>query len=163
MKKLGIIILVLLFVIGCSNEDETKQVVSKHEKKIEEQQKEIQKLEDELQQVKTEYSVFLQQADNKSRAIMRLIANGKFEELKKEYQVEFEVTDDALDFGVPESNIPFRIDLARHPMFVSSFNKHSEAKEISYYIDNLETEERTLITMHFDKDGTFNFIFLGDR
>ena len=149
--------------MGCSNEDEMNQIVNEHKNKIEAQKKEIQKLEEELQQVKTDYSVFLQQADNKSRVIMRLIANSKFEELKKEYNVEFEVKDNAIDFGVPESNIPFRIDLARHPMFISSFNKHSEATEISYYIDDLETEERTLITMHFDKDGTFKFIFLGDR
>ena len=153
----------MLFVVGCSNEDEMNRIVTKHENKIEEQQKQIQKLEEELQQVKTDYSIFLQQTDNKFRVIMRLIANGKFEELEKEYNVHFEVKDDVIDFGVPESNTPFRIELAKHPIFISSFNKHSEASEISYYIDNFETEERTLITMHFDKDDTFEYIFVGDR
>lgn len=136
-------------VLGTEDDDD---------KKKDEIKKKIQKLEAEVQQVKT-----LQQADNRSRVIMLLIANGKFEELKKEFNVLFEVKDGAIDFGVPDSNTPFRIDLARHPMFISSFNNHYEATEISYYIDNLETEERTLITMHFDKDDTFKYIFVGDR
>ena len=164
MKKLGVFLISVLLVTGCSNkEDDMNQIVSKYESQIEDLQRENQDLKDEIQQVKSDYSTFLQQTDNKSRSIMRLIAEGKFDQLKNEYNVKFEIKDGAIDFGVPESNSPFRIELAKHPMFISSFNKHSDGTEISYYIDNLETEERTLITMSYDKEDAFKFIFVGDR
>ena len=43
---------------------------------------------------------------------MRLISEGKLEELKQEYHVEFEVKENQIIFGQPEFNSPFPIEWA---------------------------------------------------
>ncbi|MEZ7173017.1 septum formation initiator family protein [Sporosarcina sp. OR05] len=92
MKRILAFAFILLFVVGCSNDDKLNQTVIKYENKIENQEKEIQELKEENEQLKTdiaEYSSYLQVADRQSRNIMGYISDGKFEELKKEYNVEF--------------------------------------------------------------------------
>ena len=166
MKRICAFILILLLVVGCSDEDDMKQSVSKYESQIENQKKEIQVLKEENEQLKTDnadYSSYLQEADRNSRRIMRFISEGKFEELKNEYNVDFEVKNGEIDFGIPVGNLPFRIDLAGYPMFIASFSKHPDGTDINYFIDDPEKEERHLINMSFDKDMGFEFIFAGGR
>ena len=162
--KIGILLFILLCVVGCSNKDEMNGLVSKYEGQIENQQKEIAELEGNIEQLKVEsagYSSNLQQADRESRKIMRFISEGKFEELKKENNIEFEVKDGSIVFAVPESNSPFPLELAGYPMFIASFSKHPNGTDINYFVDDLEVEKRHLINMSFDKNMKFKFIFVG--
>lgn len=155
-----------LCVVGCSNKNEMNELVTKYEDQIEKQQVQIQKLKEDSEQLKTEYadySVYLQQADRESRRIMRFILEGKFEELKKEYNVDFEIKDGSLVFDLPKSNSPFLINLAGNPMFIASFSKHPNGTDINYYIDDLNDEKRHLINLSFDKNMNFEFIFVGDK
>ncbi|MFY3792315.1 hypothetical protein ACOQFO_11635 [Ureibacillus sp. MALMAid1270] len=104
MKKLGVFIFILFIVGGCSEKDEINQLTTKYEnqfgeqqKKIKEQQKEIERLKEEIEVYKLvpdiNYRQSLQVADREARIIMRLISKGKFDELKREYDVKFEVKD----------------------------------------------------------------------
>lgn len=166
MKRIWAFAFILLIVVGCSNDDKLNQTVKKYENKIENQEKEIQELKEENEQLKTdiaEYSSYLQVADRQSRNIMGYISDGKFEELKNEYNVEFNLKDDKIDFGVPESNLPFPIKLAGYPMHIASFSMHPDGVDINYFIYDLEKEESHLINMSFDKDREFEFIFFGGR
>ena len=140
------------------------QSVTKYESQIENQKKEIRELKEENEQLKTDladYNSYLQVGDSNSRRIMRLISEGKFEELKNEYNVDFEVKNGEIDFGVPEGNLPFRIDLAGYPMVISYINKHPKGTEITYFI--YEKEDSHSITMSFDKDMEFEFIYAAGR
>lgn len=173
LNKLGLLIFILLFVGGCSDEDKINQLTSKYEnqleelrKEMQEQQKEIEELKEEIEEYKlvpdVTYRLSLQEADREARKIMRLISDGKFEELKKEYDVEFEVKDDAVKFGVPESNTPFPIEWASNFMFIANFIKHPDGMDISYFISNPKNERNELIDMSFEKDMKLKFIFVGD-
>lgn len=171
MNKIGVLFLFLLICSGCSNGNEMNQLISQYEGKIEEQQEiikeqqnEIQELKEEIEQLNSEadYGSSLQIADRESRRIMRFISEGKFDELKKEYNVEFEVKDGAIHFGEPEYNIPFKIELAGYPMFIASFSNFSEGTDINYFIDEPGGDERHLINMSFDKDMKFEYIFEGE-
>lgn len=165
----------MLFVVGCSEKEELNKLVTNYESKIEEQQKKIQEQQTEIQELKEEidnlnsekanyadYGSYLQVADRESRRIMRFISEGKFDELKKEYNVEFEVKDGAIHFSEPEYNIPFQIELAGYPMSIASFSNFSEGTDINYFIDEPGGEERHLINMSFDKDMKFEYIFEGE-
>lgn len=173
MKKLGLIFFTLLVVGGCSEKDEIDQLATKYENQLEEQQKEIQEQQKEIGKLKEEIEAYklvpdinyrssLQEADREGRKIMRLISEGKFEELKREYNVKFEVTDDAIDFGVPDSNAPFPIELASNFMYIANFIKYPDGMDISYFISNPNNEKSELIHMSFGKDMKFKFIFVGD-
>ncbi|MEI4770932.1 hypothetical protein WAX74_15015 [Psychrobacillus sp. FJAT-51614] len=164
MKKIWAFILILLCLAGCSNKDEMNVLMAKYESQIGNQQEEIQELKKEIKQLETEYADYssnLQQADYESRRIMRFISESEFDELKKEYNIEFEVKDGAIDFGVPESNSSFPIELAGNPMFIASLSKFPEGTDINYFVDDLENEKRHLINVSFDKDMKFEFIFVG--
>jgi len=163
---MGGFLLFLLLVGGCSNADDVTQLVTKYESQIENQNKEIQELKEENNQLKSDlanYSSYLQAADGNSRKIMSFISEGKFEELKNEFSVNFEVQDGEIDFGLPENNLPFPIELAGYPMHIASFSIHPDGADINYFIYDLEKEESHLINMSFDKDMEFEFIFVGGR
>ena len=163
---MGGFLLFLLFVGGCSNTDDVTQLVSKYESQIDEQKVEIKELKEENERIKTDladYNSYLQVADRSSRRIMRLMSEGKFEELKNEFNVEFEVKNGEIDFGVPEGNLPFPIELAGYPMHIASFSIHPDGADINYFIYDLEKEESHLTNMSFDKDMDFEFIFVGGR
>lgn len=164
MKKTGIIIFILLFVIGCSNNEDSKSLVTDYEAQIEMQQKEIKELEEELKKVKSDYSVYLQEFDGTSRNILRLIKDGQYDKLRLDYNVDFEVSDGELIFDAPKdvAGAPFPIRFADEPMFIAFFNMQPESTEIGYYIEDLEKQERLLITFIFDKDKKFQYIFIGD-
>lgn len=170
---MGLLIFILLFVGGCSDEDEINQLTTKYENQLEEKRKEMQDQQEEIEELKEEieeyklvpdgnYRSSLQVADREARKIMRLISDYKFEELKKEYNVEFEVKDDAVDFGVPESNTPFPIELASSFMYIANFIKHPDGMDISYFISNPKNERSELIHMSLEEDMKFKFIFVGD-
>lgn len=119
--------------------------LEKYESQIENQNKEIQELKEENEQLKTDladyerqvadYRTVLQEGDRNSRAVMRLISEGKFEELKKEFNAEFEVKNGEIDFGKPKDNMPFRVDLAGYPMSISYTHKRpNDDTDIAYYI-----------------------------
>lgn len=170
---MGGFLLFLLFVGGCSNADDVTQLVSKYESQIENQNKEIQELKEENEQLKTDLAFYeqqladyrsdLQQGDRNSRAVMRLISEGKFEELKKEFNAEFEVKDGKIDFGKPEGNFPFSVDLAGYPMTISYTHKRPNGNnDVTYYI-YAEDDYTHLIHMNFDKDWNLESILVGDR
>ena len=169
MKRIWVFIIILLFVAGCSNEDNS---VSKSQ--IENKEKEIQELKEENEQLKTDLAYYerqladhrtvLQEGDSNSRAVMRLISEGKFEELKKNFNAEFEVKNGEIDFGKPEGNFPFRVELAGYPMSISYTHKHPNGDtDVTYYIYDYEIDGSHLITVNFDKDWELEFIFVGDK
>ncbi|RPJ94970.1 hypothetical protein CW357_12880 [Rummeliibacillus sp. TYF005] len=164
MKKC-ILICILLFAFGCSNkEDKKNSSDTANDTQIENQQKEIQKLKVELKEVKDDYSVHLQQFDGTSRNIMWLITDGKYEEIKRSYNVGFEVKDGKIIFALPKNveSAPFLIKQAKLPMSIAYFNREPESTEIGYYLDDLKNEERYLISVLFDNDGKFKYILVGD-
>ncbi|MBB4825890.1 outer membrane murein-binding lipoprotein Lpp [Sporosarcina luteola] len=163
MKRVWIVVFILLFLFGCSNKNDMDQL-GKEESQFENLNKEIQKLKEENEQLKTDLSDYnndLQVGDRASRRIMSLISKGKFEELKTEFNVEFEVKNGEIDFGVPEGNIPFRVDLGGYPMSISYINKHPDGVELTYFI--YEKEDSHSVTMSFDKDMKFQFIYAAGR
>ena len=171
---MGGFLLFLLVLGGCSNADDVNQLVSKYDSQIENQNKEIIELKEENEQLKTDLAYYerqladyrsdLQRGDRNSRAVMRLISEGKFEELKKDFNAEFEVKDGKIDFGKPEGNFPFRVDLAGNFMTISYTHKHPNGDtDVTYYIYDYEIDGSHLITVNFDKDWGLKFIFVGDR
>ena len=108
------------------------------------------------------YITSLQETDRGARRVMKLISEGKFEELKKEYNVDFEVKDDAIHFGEPESNSPFQIELASNSMYIANFLKGKNDVQIGYFIYNPNYDRSDLIYMSFDNEMNFLSIFVGD-
>lgn len=162
-----------MFVGGCSNKEEIAQLTNKYENQLEEQRKKIQVQQKEIEELKekieenklvpdSNYRSSLQETDREARKIMRLISEGKFEDLKKEYNVNFTVKDDVIDFGVPESNSPFPIEWASSFMYIANFTKHLDGMDISYFISISEHERSELIHMSFEKDLKLKYIFVGD-
>ena len=173
MKKLSLFFLILLIVGGCSEKDETDQLMTEYENQldekqriIQEQQKEIKELKEAIEAFKfipdTNYISSLQEIDRGARRVMQLISEGKFEELKNEYNVEFEVKGDVIDFGEPESNSPFSIELASNFMYIANFIKSEHDMQIGYFIYNPNYDRADLIYMSFDNDMNFKSIFVGD-
>lgn len=173
MKKIWAFVFILLFVVGCSNEDNMNQIVTKYENQIENQRKENQELKEENEQLKTDladyetqladYSTDLKVGDVNSRRIMRLISEGKFEEVKKEFNAEFEVKDGKIYFDTPKDNEPFHVDLAGYPMSISlTHRRPNGGRDIAYYI-YAKDDNSHLIYMTFDKDWNFETIFVGDK
>ena len=161
MKKI-LILGILLFLVGCSNEEDYTAIIADYEEQIDTLKKENEKLKDELLETTIDSSS-LQTTDRNSRRIMSLIAKEDFETLRTEYGVKFEVEDDLIHFKEPPDNIPFPINLAGQPMFIGFFNKHAEATEISYYITTPDTGDYALAVFHFDKEGKFKHIIYGTR
>ena len=155
--------LILLFLVGCSNEEDYTAIISDYEEQIITLKKENEKLKDELLEMQGDYSSSLQTTDRDSRRIMSLIAKEDFETLRTEYGDVFEVKDDFIHFKEPAHNMPFAINLAGQPMFIGFFNKYSEGIQISYYIDNPDRDDYVLAVFSYDKEGKFEYILLGDR
>ena len=173
MKKLGVFIFILLIVGGCSEKNEKNQLTTKYENQLEEQQKKIQEQQKEIERLKEEIEVYklvpdvnyrqsLQVADREARIIMRLISEGKFDELKREFDVKFEVKDGEIDFGVPKNNAPFPIEWASNFMYIGNFIKGPDSIDISYFIYNPTHDRSEIIYMTFDNDMKFQFIYVGD-
>ena len=153
----------MLFLVGCSNEEDYSALIADYEEQIDTLKKENEKLKDELLKMKEDYSSSLQTTDRDSRRIMSLIEKKDFETLRTEYGAAFEVKDGLIHFKDPPDNIPFPINLAGQPMFIGFFNKHAEATEISYYITTPDTGDYALVVFHFDKEGKFRHIIFGTR
>ena len=162
MKKI-LILGILLFLVGCSDEEDYDALIADYEEQIDTLKKENENLKDELLEMKDVYGSSLQTTDRNSRRIMSLIAKKDFETLRSEFGVKFEVEGDLIHFKDPADNIPFPINLAGQPMFIGFFNKHSEATEISYYITTPDTGEYAMTVFHFDKEGKFKHIIFGTR
>ena len=161
MKKI-LILGILFFLVGCSNEEEYVALIADYEEQIDNLQKENEKLKDELLETTIDSSS-LQTTDRDSRRIMSLIAKEDFETLRTEYGDVFEVEDNFVHFKEPASNTPFAINLAGQPMFIGFFNKYSEGTQISYYINNPDKDDYVLAVFSYDKKGKFEYIFLGGR
>ena len=93
---------------------------------------------------------------------MQLISQGKFEEIKREHNIEFEIKDNHLVFNEPEFNSPFNIELASNSMHIASFINQPEGTEIGYFIYNQKADRNDLIYMYFDKNMKFKSIYVGD-
>lgn len=167
MRKFHLIFFILLITVGCTQKDEIEQLTIKYEEQLEEQQKIIEELREEIEEKKLvpdgSYRSSLQEADREARKIMQLIAEKKFDELKKEYNIDFEVNGDEIDFGVPEWNLPFPIEWVSNFMYIANFIKHDDGRmDISYFITNSERDKSELIHLSFGADLQFKFIFVGD-
>ncbi|MFJ7734498.1 hypothetical protein ACIQXF_21860 [Lysinibacillus sp. NPDC097231] len=167
MRNLGfsIIFCFLLLLIGCTNDDGeiNSSILDDYEAQIDELKKENESLKEEIQKLNSDYSVYLQRADETSRHIMKLISEKKFDQLKTEYGAEFEVSDGKIIFTKANdiNSAGFPLEQATLPMFVANLNIQSEAIEIGYYLDDLKIE-RYLVTFIYDKDGKFQYIYIGD-
>ena len=169
MRRLGLLIILIFLLAGCSNKKENTALVSQYETLINEQQETILELEKELEQIKAEYelmkreladyTVGLQFFDINSRKIMQLIYNNQYEKLKKDYNVEFEVKDGSINF-TSLKDAPFPVALAGLPMSFAFYNKQPESTEIGYYLD--DNDKRYLVAFLYGKDNSFKHIFLGD-
>nr|WP_106779204.1 hypothetical protein [Lysinibacillus timonensis] len=124
---LGVILSLLLFLIGCSNNE-----IDELKKKNQILKEENQSLNKELAKLNSDYSVYLQHLDSTSRDIMKLINEEQFEQLKKDYNVEFEVNDGKMMFITPDevSSAGFPIKQANLPMFISNVNINPKLQEI---------------------------------
>lgn len=155
--KFGIILCFLLLLTACTDAQKTSEY---DETRFNDLEKENEHLKEEI----SDYSVYLQNADGTSRRILRLISEGEFEQLKSEYNADFEVSNGQLIFTkLDKPNAGFPIEQANLPMFVAYLNMQSEFIEIGYFLDDLNTDERYSITFSYDKDGNFKYIFVGDN
>ncbi|MDN4494492.1 hypothetical protein [Ureibacillus aquaedulcis] len=165
MKILKVIITfsMLGFLIDCSNKEESSSAQD-NTTQIDKLKEENQKLKDELQQLNSDYSVYLQQFDSTSRTIIRLIKEEQYEQIKKEYNTNFEVSNGEIIFNTPEDVISagFPIEQAKFPMSIAYLNLQTEKSEIGYYLDDLENGERFLITFVYDQNGDFQYIYIGE-
>ncbi|MGE7978310.1 hypothetical protein [Psychrobacillus sp. NPDC093200] len=82
--------------------------------------------------------------------------------MKREYSAEFEIKDDAIDFGIPQNNQPFSIELAANYMYIANFIIGTDGMDISYFISSPDSDRYELIHMSFEKDMKFKYIFVGD-
>ena len=53
--------------------------------------------------------------------------------MKREYSVEFEIKDDAIDLGDPQNNQPFPIELASNYIYIANFIIGTDGMDISYF------------------------------
>lgn len=166
MNKLGISIIFcfLLFLIGCSNNEDISSSNPDYEAQIDELQTENERLTEEIQKLNSDYSVYLQRGDKTSRDIMRLLKEENYDQLKADYHVEFEVKDGEIAFTTPANvnSAGFPIEQSNLPMYISNLNIQSENIEIGYFLDDLNSGERYSITFVYDLDGNFQYIYVGD-
>lgn len=162
--KLGIFFCILVILIGCSDKEEKTSITQDHTTQINELKEENQKLKDELQNLKSDYSVYLQQFDSTSRTIMRLINEEQYEQIKTDYHADFNVLHGEINFKTPDNtnSAAFPIEKAKLPMFIAYLNVQSDSTEIGYYLENLEKEEKLLISFVYDHKGNFQYIYIGD-
>lgn len=167
MKNIKLVILfcVVLFLIGCSDNEKTSEVekyVNDCTVAIESIKEENEILKDELENINSNYSVYLQQLDSTSRTIVRMIEAEQYETIKSNYNVDFKLENDEIIFESVPDNSGFPTDKASLPMSIAYFNVQNNGSEVGYYIDDLETGDRLLATFKYDKNLNFNHIYIGD-
>lgn len=162
--KLGILFCILVILIGCSDKEEIASITQDNSTQINELKEENQKLKDELQNLKSEYSVYLQQFDSTSRTIMRLINEEQYEQIKTDYNTDFNVLHGEIKFKTlgNTNSATFPIEKAKLPMFIAYLNVQSDSSEIGYYLEDLEKEEKLLISFVYDQKGNFQYMYIGD-
>ncbi|MFC7684907.1 hypothetical protein [Ureibacillus sp. GCM10028918] len=162
--KLGIFFCILVILIGCSDKEEIASIAQDNTTQINDLKEENQKLKDELQNLKSDYSVYLQQFDSTSRTIMKLINEEQYEQIKTDYNTDFNVLDGEINFKTPANtnSAGFPIEKANLPMFIAYINVQSDSTDIGYYLEDLEKEERHLISFVYDQKGIFQYIYIGD-
>lgn len=153
-------ILIVLFLVGCTEENGITQTNTDYESQINDLQKEIQELKAEIEEL-NEHNSNLQIADYNSRKIMRLILEGKFDELENEFKTNFDVSNGEIFFAEPDGNLPFRVELAGNPMYIASYTNSPDGTDINYFIDDPIIEKSLLINFHYDKDMNFKYLFVG--
>ena len=162
--KLGIFFCILVILIGCSDKEKIASSSQDNTTKINKLIEENQKLKDELQNLKSDYSVYLQQFDSTSRTIMRLINEEQYDQIKNDYNTDFNVLNGEINFKTPANtnSTGFPIENAKLPMSIANLNVQSDSTEIGYYLEDGEKEERFLITFVYDQKGNFQYIYIGD-
>lgn len=162
--KLGIFFCIVVFLIGCSDKEEIASITQDNTTQINELKEENQQLKGELQNLKSEYSVDLQQFDSTSRTIMRLINEEQYEQIKTDYNTDFNVLHEEINFKTPDNtnSAAFPIEKAKLPMFIAYLNVQSDSTEIGYYLEDLEKEEKLFISFVYDQKGNFQYIYIGD-
>ncbi|KGR75214.1 hypothetical protein [Ureibacillus sinduriensis] len=162
--RLVLTLSIFLLLIGCSDKEEIDSTAQDSATQIDELKEENQKLKDELEKLKSDYSAHLQQFDSTSRTIMRLINEKQYEQIKTDYNTEFNVGNGEINFKTPTNtnSAGFPIEKAKLPMYIAYFNVQSDSTDIGYYLEDLEKEERLSISFVYDQKGNFQYIYIGD-
>ena len=86
---------------------------------------------------------------------MALIKEGKYEAIKKEYQIEFDVIDNNMIFkGIENFSFPTKLLSSDSPIFISYMNlEQPEIAEIIYFIDSPNGERKRFL-LEFEQDVT---------
>ena len=162
----GLLLLFTLMLTGCTNEEDAKlaELEKKYKTQIEELKKENEHLKDEYNKQLGDYSVYLQIADRTSRQIMRLISEGKFDELKSEHGIELTISDGNVYFDDNSAGLP--IEQASFHMTIEDFIVNNDSFGIGYFIEDLDADPQYVqsysIGFDFDKNGKFLSFFNGD-
>lgn len=169
MKKSATIILVLLLTtMGCSNEATQKPLSTEDKEQIEDQKSEIQKLKDDIKKAKLEvekykndlssYNSTLTLLDENARTIMGQIKEEKFEEIKRDYNIKFDIRDNNIVFeGLEDFSFPIKLLNSESPIFISYINlEQPEIAEIFYIVDT-DDGERYRFGLTFERKETLSF------
>lgn len=172
MKKLGIAFALLLLLFGCSakendntlnranaKEESNTQNATALEGKLEEAKKENGFLKEKISNVSADIQVL----DHKSRRIMGLIKDDKLEELKMEYDIDFEISDEGMFMFEGHEVSLFFTDMAPLPMYFEYYNPRPDGVEIGYTVfGGAEGEEfKSTISFVYDADYNLEFISSG--
>lgn len=99
-----------------------------------------------------------------SRRIMRLISEGKFDELKSENGIELTISDGEVYFG--DNSVGFPFEQASFYMTIEYFIVSNDSFGIGYFLEDLDAEPQYVqsysIAFDFDKNGKFLVFFNGD-
>ncbi|UCZ51758.1 hypothetical protein LGQ02_12895 [Bacillus shivajii] len=155
----------LLLLSACfNNDDEVEVLVLEYEAKFADQNKQISKLEEELKLAEYEKEQLvdisgLQRLDHSARSVMRLIDEEEFEELKSEYNVDFEVEDEKIYFEELDDHFYFPPKIAGLPMYFAYYNPQDEGSEVGYFI--YDHDRKYDIIFKYSKDNEFKYVFIG--
>lgn len=167
MKKIGITFSLILLLIGCSakvddntlndiKEDSNTQNVTALEGKLEEAKKENEFLKGKISNISADIQVL----DHKSRRIMGLIKDDKLEELKTEYGIDFEISDEGMFMFEGQGVSLFFTDMASLPMYFEYYNPRPEGFEIGYTVYGGVEGEEFKRTVSFVYDANYNLEFI---
>lgn len=171
MKNLGLVLILFVLLIGCSNNEvdsflgnanaNNSQDLTIMKKEIESVKSENEFLNEKIKNFSTDIQIL----DHQSRKIMDLIKEGKLDELKSELTVDFELTDDNMFmFENYDDASYFYTDLASLPMYFSYYNPTTEGNQIGYHVyGGAEGQEfKKTVTFFYNADSKLEFIFAGE-
>ncbi|CAG9620358.1 hypothetical protein [Sutcliffiella rhizosphaerae] len=167
MKNLGLILLLVVLLSGCTNNEVSSPEVNQDQKSIE-IEKEIEKMKSEnafLKEKIENFSGDVQNLDHKSRNIIELLTEGKFDKVKTDFGTDVELTEDNI-FVFTDHEEPSYInaDLASLPMYFIYYNPQPNSFDIGYHVYGGEEgqEFKRTISFLYDLDFNLESIFSGE-